>query len=62
MSLMSRVTGLCRLAAGVPDVLLKLLLVKVGFDVTYLPQGLNGITHRQEPCPEEKQRVQRITR
>ncbi len=59
---MSQVTELCHLAADVPDILLKLLLVEAGFDVTYLPQGLNGIVHRQEPCPKERQRVQRITR
>lgn len=59
---MSRVIELCRLAADVPDILLKLLLVKPGFDVTYLSQGLNGIMHRQEPYPKERHGVQRITR
>lgn len=58
---MSLVSELCHLAADVPDVLLKLLLVEAGFDVTYLPQGLNCIMHRQEPCPKESQGVQVIT-
>ncbi len=45
------VTELCHLAADVPDILLKLLLVELGFHVTDLLQGLDGIVHRQEPCP-----------
>lgn len=51
---MSHIIELCHFAADVPDILLKPLLVKVGFDVAYLPQGLNGVMHRQEPCLERE--------
>lgn len=59
---MSHIIELCHFAADVPDILLKPLLVKVGFDVAYLPQGLNGVMHRQEPCSKEKLAVQKFTR
>lgn len=48
--MMSHITQLCHLAAEMTDIPLKLLLVDARFDVTYLPQGVDGITHRQEPC------------
>lgn len=60
--MVSQVIELLHLAADVAYIPLKLLLVKVGFDVSDLPQGLDGIMHRQEPCPKEKWSAQRITR
>lgn len=54
---MSLLTELCHLAADVPDVLLKLLLVKAGFDITYLLQGFDCIMNRQEPCRKTRQIV-----
>lgn len=53
---MSQIPELCHLVADVRDILVKLLLVKTRFDVTYLPQGLNGIMHRQEPCSKKRGR------
>lgn len=59
---MSQISELCHLVGDVPDILVKLFLVKLRFDVTYLPQGLDGIMHRQEPCSKERRGALRITR